>query len=463
MNIHSDLQARLEKQAALDALETEITELWSHISAATYRFLELVAEFDRHEAWGRDGVANCAQWLNLRCGIGIVAAREKVRVARALEGLPKISTAFRDGQLSYSKVRAMTRVAKPATEDALLNVALHGTATHVERLVRKYRRAERIEEGRRADAQHRDRSLSFYYDDEESLVIYARLPPEIGALVKKAIEAAMEQVDETLVDKMHEDAARLHGAAQVPVDEAVREPLGARRADALRLLAERYLEDEAERSTSSSDRYQVVVHIDQDVLSTPEASSSDDDRRNAEHGAGCARSEIEDGATLAAETARRLACDSHLVGIVEDAEGNTLNVGRKTRAITQALKRALKSRDGGCRFPGCDRTRFTEGHHVQHWADGGETKLANLVTLCRFHHRLLHEGGYGLRVTEDGVFVFTSPDGRKLAAPSWDGRRFRGSVLPAMNRARGVSVREPPGWCGDRLDYGLVVEYMLSR
>lgn len=124
---------------------------------------------------------------------------------------------------------------------------------------------------------------------------------------------------------------------------------------------------------------------------------------------------------LAVETARRLACDSTLVGIVEDSDGEPLNVGRKTRAISPALRRALKSRDGGCRFPGCDRTQYTEGHHARHWADGGETKLGNLVTLCSFHHRLIHEGGFGLRVTDDGAFVFTRPDGTRIVA----GQRLR--------------------------------------
>jgi hypothetical protein len=122
------------------------------------------------------------------------------------------------------------------------------------------------------------------------------------------------------------------------------------------------------------------------------------------------RCELKDGHVLAIETARRLACDASLVGLVEDENGEPLNVGRKTRSISPALNRALRSRDGGCRFPGCDRRLFVEGHHVVHWANGGETKLSNLILLCGFHHGLVHEGGFGLEVT-DGVFVFTRPDG----------------------------------------------------
>ena len=429
-----DVTTRLEHAAALETLEAEIADLWGHINAATYRFLTLVAELDRCEGWGRHGVANCAQWLNLKCGIGIVAAREKVRVARALESLPEIAQAFRDGQISYSKVRALTRAATPATEETLLNVALHGTATHVERLVRKYRCAERAEDAEAAERQHLERFLSFTYEDDGRLTVFGRVPPEVGAILIKAIEAAVETL---------EDAS-----AEAPVEEETRDSIGARRADALRLLAERFLDQKIAENPAAAERYQVVVHIDEARLArTPN----------------CGCSEIEDGPALAIETVRRLGCDSALVGLIENESGEPLSVGRKTRAISVPLKRALKSRDGGCRFPGCDRTRFTEGHHVRHWADGGETKLSNLVTLCRFHHRLLHEGSFSLCVSKDSGFEFRRPDGQRVDETSDRATRFRGSALAAMNAAHGVTPREPPGWTGEPIDYGLAVEYMQHR
>lgn len=446
---HETRPEPVRKEHAFEALEAEITELWGHISAATYRFLELVAEFDRSEGWGRHGVASCAQWLNLKCGIGPVAAREKVRVARALETLPKIGAAFRSGQISYSKVRAVTRVATPATEETLLTVALYGTATHVERLVRHYRRVERIEEACRANEQHRDRFLHLSYPDDDSVTIYGRLPAEVGALVEKAIEAACEI--------LYQDRANLADPR-----EGERDAAGARRADALKFLAEQFLASEARRLPSAADRYQVVVHIDQSLLAAePDAAES--------RSAGDRLCEIEDRCSLAAETARRLACDGSLVGILEDDDGEPLDVGRKTRAISAPMRRALKARDGGCRFPGCDRTRFTEGHHVEHWANGGETKLSNLVTLCSFHHRLVHEGGFGLRVTDDGAFIFSRPDGSRIEPGQLlreqdfgcgDGRCFRGNIFH-LNAARGVEVRSPPGWHGERMDYGLAIEGML--
>jgi hypothetical protein len=128
------------------------------------------------------------------------------------------------------------------------------------------------------------------------------------------------------------------------------------------------------------------------------------------------RCEIDDGPSIAAETARRIACDASVVTIVEDERGEPLDVGRKTRAIPPAVRRALASRDKGCRFPGCTHTRYVDGHHVRHWAEGGETKLSNLVTLCRFHHRAVHEGRLVVERLDDGAWRFSKPDGESLVA-----------------------------------------------
>jgi hypothetical protein len=179
----------------MSSIEDQITELWGEISAATHRFLTLIAEFDRSEGWMGAGMKSCAQWLNLHCGIGEVAAREKLRVAHALGKLPKINAAFRDGQVSYSKARAMTRVATPANESTLLNIARHGTASHVERTVRQFRRLERLEEAEVVAEAHRQRSVRFRADDDGSVLIHARVPAEVGELVKQAIERAADRID----------------------------------------------------------------------------------------------------------------------------------------------------------------------------------------------------------------------------------------------------------------------------
>ena len=174
--------------------------MWGHINAATAHFLTLVAEFDRREGWAQHGMASCAQWLNWQCGIGAVAAREKVRTARALESLPKISAAFGEGRLSYSKVRALTRVATVETEDTLLHIALNGTAAHVERTVRGFRRVKRYLERDEAEAMHERRYLSWRQDADGSVRIEARLTPEVGEMLRKALEAAHAQLDERGAD-----------------------------------------------------------------------------------------------------------------------------------------------------------------------------------------------------------------------------------------------------------------------
>jgi hypothetical protein len=429
---------------SLDELETKITELWGYLNAATARFLALVAEFDREEAYARHGLANTAQWLNWQCGIGANAAREKVRVARALEQLPEIADAFAKGELSYSKVRAMTRTATPANESVLLHVARHGTAAHVEKLVRKYRWTQRRDAADESLRQHEHRSVSSFFDIDGEFVLHARLPSEIGAVVRKALEVAVEAVRES---------------KEVSAETPLQVPANVWQADALRLIAERFLQTSGEETGggSAADRFQVVVHIDQAILAEQQAAAE----AGTPH-----RCELEDGPALALDTARRLSCDATVVGIVEGADGHPLNIGRKARTIPVALSGALKSRDGGCCYPGCDRRRHTQGHHLHHWADGGETKLENLVSLCSFHHRLVHEGGYGVRRTDDGLYVFTRPDGTRVERNG--ARCFRGNVASLQSHLRTL---EPElaitadtakcRWRGETMDYGQAIEAML--
>ncbi len=380
-----------------------------------------------------------------------------MRVARALEQLPEIADAFAKGEISYSKVRAMTRVATPANESVLVHVARHGTASHVEKLVRKYRWTQRRDAAQLAQLQHEQRNVYSFFEVDGTFVLNARLPPEIGRVVSKALELAVE-------------AVRPPGgnvSAETPLQVAA----NAWRADALRLIAEQFLDRHGAKTGagSAADRVQVVVHIDQAVLCEQQATLED----------GPHRCELEDGPALALDTARRLACDATVVGIVEGDEGEPLDIGRKSRSIPPAISRALKARDGGCRFPGCDRTRFCEGHHVVHWASGGETKLANLVTLCGFHHRLVHEGGYGLRCTDDGLFVFTRPDGTRVEPNG--ARCFRGNILRAAqpdylgfeDSLWGFLKKHEPGlsitaetsrcqWRGESMDYSQAIESMQS-
>jgi hypothetical protein len=405
----------------LESLTNEILELCGHMDAAEFRLLELIRRLDEI-AGGAWEMKSCAHWLNWRCGIALGAAREKVRVAHALVALPAISGAFREGRLSYPKVRAITRVATPENEATFVQLCLSATAAQIEKIVQKYRLCERIQAARTALGAYDARTVTHYWADDGSLVLQGRLPPEIGAVVAQALERASEGMDP--------DAASEQ-----------------RRADALGLLAERYLAAPGESNGAApvGDRFQVTVHVSAETLRQDGALDPDDPP------------EIEDGPVLAPDTVRRLACEAPIVALVESASGEPLAVGRKTRLISPGMRRALKQRDGGCRFPGCPDTRFVDAHHIEHWADGGETRLDNLVLLCRPHHRLLHEGGCRIERCDDELRFL---DARGTPIPITAEKRSRGNVVELMAAHHDLGIDHKTttpdmGW--ERPDYSYIL------
>jgi hypothetical protein len=248
-----------------------------------------------------------------------------------------------------------------------------------------------------------------------------------------------------------ETSARCTGWGVVGQEAAERPSWGARRADALGRIAESFLQHGSE-SLVSGDRHQIIVHVDAETL--------------REGGAG--RCELEDGPSLAVETARRLACDAGVVGIVESAQGEPLNVGRKTRSVPPAIRRALNARDRGCRFPGCANTRYVDAHHIHHWARGGETKLSNLVQLCRFHHRQVHEGRVVVQHLDDGALRFVRPDGRSFdsVAPEHTRPLFDWRQLLTIHAQQGIRIDKNTAatlWRGEKMDYGLGIEVLLQH
>jgi hypothetical protein len=175
------------------ALGDRIAALAAHLHAVTYEFLALLGEFDDQAGW-HGGFASCAHWLHWRTGIALGAAREKVRVAHALATLPRVSATMARGAISYAKVRALTRVATPENEAALLDFAQAGTAAHVERFVRAWRRVDQSAAAAQEEARDLHRQLSTWVDDDGMVVIRGRLPPEVGAVVQRALEAAADQL-----------------------------------------------------------------------------------------------------------------------------------------------------------------------------------------------------------------------------------------------------------------------------
>jgi len=471
---------------ALPELEARITELAGHLNAANHRLLLLIAEFDRRMGWAASGSQSCAHWLNWKCGIDLGAAREKVRVALAVEKLPQVSGAMARGQLSYSKVRAITRIATPETEDLLLNVALHGTTHHVETTVRSFRRAQQAEELSREARQQAERRLSYFFDDDGSLVFKGSLPAEVGALFMKAIEAALDteyRANVSAETSTTDGAPRGgpcrpnvsaetsgvgaggnpsgHGPAHDDPAPGERPSLSVRRADALARIAESFLAHGAE-VLSAGDRSQIVVHVDAQTLRD-----------------GCAgRCEHENGPAMPVETARRFSCDASVISIVEDENGEPLNVGRKTRSIPPALRRALNSRDRGCRFPGCPNKHYVDGHHIEHWANGGETRLSNLALLCRFHHRQVHEGGIAIHVLHDGALRFVTKDGRSFvslaparlgstdAPPADDILQGDWTDLVATHDSANIAINPNTAvtrWTGESMDYCVATDAFIYR
>ena len=421
-------------------LVEQITTLAGHLNAANGRFLVLIAELDRRRGWAEWGVKSCAHWLNWKCGIDLGAARERVRVAHALVNLPGIAAALADGRLSYAKTRAMTRVASKENESYLLNIALCGTASHVEQVVRGYRRALDAAELSREAIQQRDQSLWYHTEPDGSLVIRGRLPAEIGALFLKALQAAEDSLP------IAKNVSAETSFDTVSTDEDLRR-CRKRRVEALATIAESFLAS-GPQALSGGDRQQIVVHVDAETLKHRHAG----------------RCELEHGPSIAAETARRLACDASVVAIVENDKGEPLNVGRKTRTIPPAIRRALNSRDHGCRFPGCSFKRYVDGHHVKHWADGGETKLANVVTLCRFHHRLVHEGQVVVQILDDGAFRFVRPDGKTFDSPvpqptEWTALAVTHELAPIHITPDTAITR----WRGEALDQDLAISGLIER
>ena len=427
--------------AELDRLGDEIAELSAHLDAATAHLLDLIREFDARGGWN-SGFRSCAAWLSWRVGLDPGAARERVRVARALGTLPRLAQALARGELSYAKVRALTRVATPETEERLLGVGRAGTAEHVERIVRGWRRVDAKAEARETARRHTSRALHVYQDEDGMVVLRGRLAPEVGALLVQALAAAREALYQQRRASDVSAETSLGGvSAETP-------PLAQQQADALALVAETALHRGIDPG-APGERYQVVVHVDAPALADPEAPG---------------QSVLEDGTRVSAETSRRLGCDASRVVMRHAPDGQVVEVGARTRTIPPALRRALHHRDRGCRFPGCGLP-FGQGHHLRHWAHGGPTTLSNLALLCRRHHRAVHEEGYQVDRQPDGELRFRRPDGRLLPAvpPAAAIPADPVQALRARHEAQGLSIHPRtamPGWLAEPLDVGYAIDVL---
>jgi hypothetical protein len=351
--------------------------------------------------------------------VGLGAAREQVRVARALGGLPLIDGALARGELSFAKVRAMTRVATPESEALLLQYARSSTGAQLEKICRSFRKVVRAVV---VGADEDERFVRRRHLDSGMVRIEAQLHPDEAERVMKAISEARRAFGER-----RDVSAATHA----------REPT---LADGLVLAAESFVA-RGPASRKGAERTQLFVHLTEDRLARE----------------GALRAVLSDGTVLSGPTLRRLACDAGLVVAKVDDAGRPLDVGRKRRTVSPALERALWMRDGGCRFPGCCARAYCEAHHIEHWSEGGVTSLANTCLLCHFHHRLLHEG---FRMERDGAGAlrFFDPDGNLIPAVPASGAlgaaTFEGPSDPRINLARSD---------GSNADYGACVAGLLAQ
>ncbi|HEX3328161.1 MAG TPA: DUF222 domain-containing protein [Actinomycetota bacterium] len=357
------------KQQPNDCCDQELVEsigrLHAETSALQRSLLAFIREYDRRRLWERDGCRHMGQWLAGHLGVTVSEGLRWTTAAHALEHLPLISEAFEHGVLSFDKVLQLARFATADTEKDLIKWARRASVNAI------HHRADVANRPALKDttAADRQRFLTWWwYDDGTGLEIEGMLPADGGHAVVTALEAI---------------------AAQLPREPADNASFEQRCADALVVLA-------MGSSGGSQDRAEVVLSADLAAL-------------GGDRG-GC---EFEAGPVVHPEVARRIACDCRLQAVLRDPSGRAVGIGRRSRNVPEWLLRELTARDHGCCFPGCGTRRFTAAHHIVHWGRGGATDLDNLVLVCSFHHKLVHEGGW--RVTLDGGVAaeWFRPDGRR--------------------------------------------------
>ena len=403
----------------LPELEAEVCSWASRISAATSHWLSVITIFDQRKGWAKAGMPSCAHWLSWRCGIGLRASYEYLRVARALQALPHLREVFGNGAISYSKVRAVTRIATAETERRWVSEALRYSARRLERLVTLQLKidAEKDKDGGNGGGEvgNEDPShCSWRWNDDGTFSLNLVLDATRGAVMCKALELAESGIEEEKAGRASTDS---DNSAQIrPQGDNPKRKSARRRAEAATAMAATFL---AQGLPALADPipYMVNVHVDIHTL-TGASDSARRARSEQESKEKTTRRvcELEGGAILPPSIARQLSCDSILQTILTDAGGNPLALGRSRRRPTTKLRRAIYARDGGvCQYPGCRHHKWLQIHHMLEWeADDGATDPANLILICSMHHRLIHDRSLVLRRGPDGELLVFWQDGTVL-------------------------------------------------
>jgi hypothetical protein len=451
-------------------LADEIVRLAGQLAAATCRWLGLVADFDRAEAWKAWGCRSCAHWLSWHCGVGLHAAGEKLRVARALQDLPLVRARFEAGELSYSKVRALTRIATADTEADVVELARHATGAHLERIAGAYRSAELRSSLDAQRVQELRREVTWCRDDHGGVVGRFRLPAEEGErLIARLLDHPGTAAGATL-------AQRAAYALLDLIDGTTTPPTVVVHVDAADLLptgTSGAADPHGGVSVESGETAGDTGPADEDV-SAETYHAADDEGTDASDLAAPHRPPTETappasrppaGREVPYPVAQRLTCDAIIEVLVLDGDGQPLNLGRKRRTVSPAQRRALEARDRGCRFPGCPADRWLKAHHIHYWGREGPTDLDNLVLLCRHHHKVVHDFGWAIHLEQPrgggrAELVVTDPDGNRLDPhPPY---RHRGDLRDIDNPGiHPAAIRSL--WAGEHLDLATAVEVLLWR
>ena len=426
-----------------DALTERVVGYASQIAALTARFLDLLREFDTRGVWSGEGINSCAHWLSWRTGLSLRAAQDHLRIAHALDDLPQMHEAFAEGRLSYSKVRALTRVATPDREEELVSVALSATAAQVEKIVRSIRHIDRNEDESRSG--HVESTAQWRWNDDGTLAVTMRLAPVDGARFLAGVVRSEYERTRTADNP----DVPLPDSAETSGDSAPRSAAGS--VDLWRHVPSNI----ADAVVAMADTMATVIAMPEFapgaevVIHTGSESGAGHGSSDPHLDAGPAMSEAEVDEASCGGSRRQV---THAKG----RRGVALKFGRKRRLPTRALLRVVFERDRGCRHPGCGRTRHLHAHHVRFWRDGGTTDPDNLIMLCSTHHRALHHGEFSIRAHGAQQFSFHRTDGSLIEiAPA--------TQMPANWRADSriaSDAVEPVG--GGRLDLGYTLEVLYA-
>jgi Domain of unknown function (DUF222) len=424
-----------------ERLEAELVQLAADIAAGTARWFRLIAEYDRREVWKSWECRSMAAWLAAHVGVSVVTARQYVQVARTFVEFPLLAAEFDAGRLSYSRVRAVCRVVTSSSEESLVGLALNATAPQLERFVRNVERATQQSKPDDDQRQHERRELALICDDDGTWVIRGRLPAEVGAALRRALDFEIKR------DADRRTAEEPNGSAMPRQLGLCCDSLLQHQVDALERLVTAGHAELEQNDSAASPRPLIVVHrfADGDELeSGPVLSSAHADRLS-----------LDADGVLEATHHRAVACGAPAStaepGEIVDERVTYRKV--RNRVAGRSQRRALMNRDQGCRFSGCSHKGSLHAHHVKEFHDGGYTITINMILLCSMHHHAVHRNGWKITGNPYGHLDFVRPG---LVQPKFETGDLE-KVIDYVTGPIGPAMR------GESFDINLAVQAFIHN